>query len=209
MWLELDSLKNVNELIRYGIISEDTENKTIALHPLIQEVAIAETIPTVSDCHVMLNHLHLICLAHGLDVKRQLTVMECLKSINRHIIIDNKAYYLLFLQDMFPYFDKYLDTDYLPELVERMEYVMNLMDEAGKSDGANKPCNLNESITPDITEETNHISACDKALLLDYKAQLLFPRKEYDNAIKRYKKAIVLMENYHKTHPTEPPGNNP
>lgn len=44
MWLELDSLKNVNELIRYGIISEDTENKTIALHPLIQEVAIAETI---------------------------------------------------------------------------------------------------------------------------------------------------------------------
>lgn len=76
MWLELDSLKNVNELIRYGIISEDTENKTIALHPLIQEVAIAETIPTVSDCHVMLNHLHLICLAHGLDVKRPVTVME-------------------------------------------------------------------------------------------------------------------------------------
>ena len=33
MWLELDPLKNVNELIRYGIISEDTENKTIALHP--------------------------------------------------------------------------------------------------------------------------------------------------------------------------------
>lgn len=175
MWLELDSLKNVNELIRYGIISEDTENKTIALHPLIQEVAIAETIPTVSDCHVMLNHLHLICLAHGLDVKRPVTVMECLKSINRHIIIDNRAYYLLFLQDMFPYFDKYLDTDYLPELVKRMEYVMNLMD------------------------ESNHISACDKALLLDYKAQLLFPRKEYDNAIKKYKKAIALMENYHKT----------
>ncbi len=175
MWLELDSLKNVNELIRYGIISEDTENKTIALHPLIQEVAIAETIPTVSDCHVMLNHLHLICLAHGLDVKRPVTVMECLKSINRHIIIDNRAYYLLFLQDMFPYFDKYLDTDYLPELVDRMEYVMNLMD------------------------ETDGLSACDKALLLDYKAQLLFPRKEYDNAIKKYKKAIVLMENYHKT----------
>lgn len=175
MWLELDSLKNVNELVRYGIISEDTENKTIALHPLIQEVAIAETIPTVSDCHVMLNHLHLICLAHGMDVKRPVTVMECLKSINRHIIIDNRTYYLLFLQDMFPYFDKYLDNDYLPELVERMEYVMNLMD------------------------ETDGLSACDKALLLDYKAQLLFPRKEYDNAIKKYKKAIALMENYHKT----------
>ena len=56
MWQELDSLKNVNELIRYGIISEDTENKTIALHPLIQEVAIAETIPTVSDWHRRIHH---------------------------------------------------------------------------------------------------------------------------------------------------------
>lgn len=37
--------------------------------------------------------------------------------------------------------------------------------------------------TPDISEETNQISACDKALLLDYKAQLLFPRKEYDSAL--------------------------
>lgn len=199
MWLELDSLKNVNELIRYGIISEDTENKTIALHPLIQEVAIAETIPTVSDCHVMLNHLHLICLAHGLDVKRPVTVMECLKSINRHIILDNRAYYLLFLQDMYPYFDKYLDTDYLSELVKRIEYVMNLMNDSGKSDETSKSYNSDKSGTPDITQETNHISACDKALLLDYKAQLLFPRKEYDNAIKKYKKAIALMENYHKT----------
>ena len=199
MWLELDSLKNVNELIRYGIISEDTENKTIALHPLIQEVAIAETIPTVSDCHVMLNHLHLICLAHGLDVKRPVTVMERLKSINRHIILDNRAYYLLFLQDMYPYFDKYLDTDYLSELVERIEYVMNLMNDSGKSDETSKSYNSDKSGTPDITQETNHISACDKALLLDYKAQLLFPRKEYDNAIKKYKKAIALMENYHKT----------
>ena len=179
-WLELDSLKGVNELIRYGIISEDTENKTIALHPLIQEVVITETIPTVSDCHVMLNHLHLICLAHGLDVKKPLTVMECLKSINKHIIIDNKAYCLLFLQDMYPYFDKYLATDYLPELVERIEYVMNLM---------------SNSENP---EESGLLSACDKALLLDYKAQLLFPRKEYDNAIKKYKKSITLMENYHK-----------
>ena len=119
--------------------------------------------------------------------------MECLKSINRHIILDNRAYYLLFLQDMYPYFDKYLDTDYLSELVERIEYVMNLMNDSGKSDETSKSYNSDKSGTPDITQETNHISACDKALLLDYKAQLLFPRKEYDNAIKKYKKAIALI----------------
>ena len=134
-----------------------------------------------------------------LDVKRPVTVMECLKSINRHIILDNRAYYLLFLQDMYPYFDKYLDTDYLSELVERIEYVMNLMNDSGKSDETSKSYNSDKSGTPDISEEINQISACDKALLLDYKAQLLFPRKEYDNAIKKYKKAIALMEDYHKT----------
>ena len=76
---------------------------------------------------------------------------------------------------------------------------MNLMNDSGKSDETSKSYNSDKSGTPDITQETNHISACDKALLLDYKAQLLFPRKEYDNAIKKYKKAIALMENYHKT----------
>ena len=133
-----------------------------------------------------------------LDVKRPVTVMECLKSINRHIIIDNKAYYLLFLQDMYPYFDKYLDTDYPSELVERIEYVMNLMSDSGKSNETSKSCNSDKSGTPDIPEEINQISACDKALLLDYKAQLLFPRKEYDNAIKKYADAVfhaVMNEN--------------
>ncbi len=54
MWLELDPLKNVNELIRYGIISEDTENKTIALHPLIYlflPAKAADTCPTYDHNH--------------------------------------------------------------------------------------------------------------------------------------------------------------
>lgn len=46
--------------------------------------------------------------------------------------------------------------------------------------------------------ESKLLSACDKALLLDYKAELLIPHKEYDNAIKKRKKAIVLIEKYHE-----------
>ncbi|MFR5388770.1 MAG: hypothetical protein ACLTGR_08110, partial [Eubacterium sp.] len=92
----------------------------------------------------------------------------------------------------------YLDTDYPSELVERIEYVMNLMSDSGKSNETSKSCNSDKSGTPDIPEEINQISACDKALLLDYKAQLLFPRKEYDNAIKKYADAVfhaVMNEN--------------
>ena len=49
-WLELDNLNTVNELIRYGIISEGNTNKFISLHQMIMEVSLVETMPSVSLC---------------------------------------------------------------------------------------------------------------------------------------------------------------
>lgn len=95
-------------------------------------------------------------------------IMNAITSIINRIIMDDLNYCLLFLQDAFPYFEKYQEPAILPNLIERMEYILSLMPE----------------VTP-----------CDKALLLDYKAWLLFPKKEYDNAIKKYKKAISILEN--------------
>lgn len=175
-WMCLDNANEINHLIRYGFIMEDTENKKIALHPLIQEIVLLETLPSVSNCKTMLDSLHLICLAHGLDVRKPQSIINSLISICDHIINDMPEYYLLFLQDIFPYFDKYLVSDYLPKLVERIEYVMKEMD---------------------------NVSVCDKALILDYKAELLLPHKEYDNAVKKLKKAVALLEEYHISEVTE------
>lgn len=175
-WMCLDNANEINHLIRYGFIMEDTENKKIALHPLIQEIVLLETLPSVSNCKTMLDSLHLICLAHGLDVRKPQSIINNLISTCDHIINDMPEYYLLFLQDIFPYFDKYLVTDYLPKLVERIEYVMNEMD---------------------------NVSVCGKALILDYKAELLLPHKEYDNAVKKLKKAVALLEEYHTREVTE------
>ena len=175
-WLCLDNANEINYLIRYGFIMEDAENKKIALHPLIQEIMLLETMPSISNCKTMLDSLHLICLAHGLDVRKPQSIINSLISICDHIINDMPEYYLLFLQDTFPYFDKYLVTDYLPKLVERMEYVMGKMES---------------------------ISICDKALILDYKAELLLPHKEYGNAVKKLKKAVALLEEYHTIEVTE------
>lgn len=175
-WLCLDNANEINHLIRYGFIMEDTKNKKIALHPLIQEIVLLETLPSVSNCKTMLDSLHLICLAHGLDVRKPQSIINSLISICDHIINDMPEYFLLFLQDIFPYFDKYLVTDSLPKLVERMEYVM---------------------------KEMNTVSVCDKALLLGYKAELLLPHKEYYNAVKKLKKAVALLEEYHAGEVTE------
>ncbi len=168
-WLKLPSLNDVNYLAKYGFIHDDKENRKISLHPLIREIVALETLPSVSNCHTLLDSLHCICLVHGLEVKRPQNVIDSLISITENILADIAENYLLFLQDMFPYLEKYLVTDYLPKLVERIEYVM---------------------------KQDTH-SYCDRALLLDYKAELFLIKNDYKNALKKRLKAVSILEPYH------------
>lgn len=168
-WLKLPSLNDVNYLAKYGFIHDDKENRKISLHPLIREIVALETLPSVSNCHTLLDSLHCICLVHGLEVKRPQNVIDSLISITENILADIAENYLLFLQDMFPYLEKYLVTDYLPRLVERIEYVM---------------------------KQDTH-SYCDRALLLDYKAELFLIKNDYKNALKKRLKAVSILEPYH------------
>lgn len=168
-WLKLPSLNDVNYLAKYGFIHDDRENRKISLHPLIKEIVALETLPSISNCHTLLDSLHCICLVHGLEVKRPQNVIDSLISITENILADIPEDYLLFLQDMFPYLEKYLVTDYLPKLVERIEYVM---------------------------KQDTH-SYCDRALLLDYKAELFLIKNDYKNALKKRLKAVSILEPYH------------
>ncbi len=168
-WLKLPSLNDVNYLAKYGFIHDDKENRKISLHPLVREIVAMETLPSVSNCHTLLDSLHCICLVHGLEVKRPQYVIDSLISITENILADIQEDYLLFLQDMFPYLEKYLVTDYLPKLAERIEYVM---------------------------KQDTH-SYCDRALLLDYKAELFLIKNDYKNALKKRLKAVSILEPYH------------
>ena len=181
-WLKLPSLNDVNYLAKYGFIHDDRENRKISLHPLIREIVALETLPSVSNCHTLLDSLHCICLVHGLEVKRPQNVIDSLISITENILTDIQEDYLLFLQDMFPYLEKYLVTDYLPRLVERIEYVMKL----GITAAQDK-----------LSAHQNIHSCCDKALLLDYKAELFLIKNDYKNALKKRLKAISVLEPYH------------
>lgn len=181
-WLKLPSLNDVNYLAKYGFIHDDRENRKISLHPLIREIVALETLPSVSNCHTLLDSLHCICLVHGLEVKRTQNVIDSLISITENIMIDIPEDYLLFLQDMFPYLEKYLVTDYLPKLVERIEYVMKPDANAGQDNPYH---------------QLNAHSCCDRALLLDYKAELFLIKNDYKNALKKRLKAVSVLEPYH------------
>lgn len=173
-WLKLTDLNDVNYLMKYGFINDDSENRTISLHPLIQEVVLLETAPAVSTCRTLIDSLHLICLVHGLEIRKPQNVIDSLISVSEHIIMDEPAVFLLFLQDMFPYLEKYLVTEYLPKLVARMEYAMKQMNYS-----------------------TENVTLSDRALLLDYKAELFYVKKDYANALKKRQKAISIMETLH------------
>ncbi len=166
-WLRLGSLNDVNSLVRYGFVREDTENKKVSLHPLIQEVTCIETLPTVSSCQTFLDSLHDVCIRHGQDARRPAVVIGCMESVIERIANDTPEDYLLFLQDAFPFFEKYGITDFMTKLVDRIDYVMQS--------------------TPIDTPQA-------KSLLLDYKAELFFIRKDYANALKRRNKAISIAE---------------
>ena len=185
-WCRLPNLNDVNHLAKYGFIYDDTENRKISLHPLIQEIVILETVPTVSACHTMIDSLHVICLAHGVEVKKPQNVIDSLISIAENVIVDSLEYFLLFLQDMFPYLEKYLVTDYLPKLVYRIEYTMNQLEQAEKS------CKINDADSS-VSEHSNS-NVCNRALLLDYKAELLVMKKDYKTALKKRQKAISIIE---------------
>jgi len=166
-WLRLDKLTNINHLIKYGFISEDTEHRTISLHPLIQEISAKETQPTMSSCKNLWDYLHTVILIHGIDLARPTFMIQVIDSMINHIIVDDAAEYLNFLQDLFPYYEKYKANEALEKLTERIEYIMNEFD---------------------IT------TPCDRALLLDYKAELLLGNNNPQKALKKRKRAIEIME---------------
>lgn len=181
-WLKLPSLNDVNYLIKYGFIHDDRENRKISLHPLIKEIVALETLPSVSNCHTLLESLHCICLVHGLEVKRPQNVIDSLISITENILADIPKDYLLFLQDMFPYLEKYLVTDYLSKLVERIEYLMKLDDNNAQNESE--------------LQKDRHFH-CDKALILDYEAELFLIKNDYKNALKKRLNAVSILEPYH------------
>ena len=99
----------------------------------------------MSACSKLFNSLHFVCLIHGLEVRKPEIVIHSLMSIIERVLVDVPEEYLLFLQDAFSYFEKYLVTDFLPKLVDCIAFMM---------------------------EQHQLSTPCDKALLLDFKAEL-------------------------------------
>ncbi len=161
-WLKLRDMNIVNDLIEKGFV-QTVDGRTVTLHPMIQEVAMEETRPSVQKCRTLLDSIHEICLLHGYDISYYRQLFQMVESVIERIENDDMPVYLRFLEDTFPYMDKYHD-------LQGMELVLNELSA--------------------LLKDKSIGSASDRALLISFRA---YCEKKPDKAIKLQKEAIAMI----------------
>ena len=161
-WLNLRDMNTVNDLIEKGFV-QAMEGHVIALHPMVQEVAVEEIKPSVTTCRTLLDSLQQICLRHGEEVSYYKQLFQTIECIVALIENDDMAIYLRFLEDVFPYMDKY-------RYDQGMEVVLNELSA--------------------LLKDKTIGSVSDRVLLLSYRA---YGEKKPEKAIKLQKDAVAMI----------------
>lgn len=161
-WMKLRDMNTINDLVEKGFIKA-MEGRMIALHPMIQEVTVEETKPSVQNCHTLLNSLQQICLQHGKEVSYYKPLFQTIESVTEQIENDDMPIYLRFLEDVFPYMETY-------RYYQGMELILNKLSNL-----------LKDKVIGSVS---------DRALLLSYQAAY---EKKTDKAIKMQMEAIAMI----------------
>ena len=137
-WMKQQSMNTINDLMEMGFI-HPKNNREILLHPMIREVAVEELKPSVRNCSVLLDSLQEISLMHGLDFMNNKQVFHTVESIIATIRKDDTAKYLLFLENVFQYMDKYRYEAGMQAIIEEMTAILS---DASVGTSADRACLL-------------------------------------------------------------------
>ena len=162
-WLQLRNLNDINDLIETGFVQSSLRH-TISLHPLIQEIAVSETAPSITSCHTLLDSLRKICLMHGIEVSYYKKLFQTAENIIQFIEKNDIPQYLLFLEDVFPYMEKYHYQKGMKKIIQELQH---------------------------FVKASTYGTASDRALLLDYQAALEI---KTEKAIKLEKEALAQIK---------------
>ena len=122
-WMTQSNMNTINELMEMGFIHPKNDRE-ILLHPMIREVAVEELKPSVQNCSVILDNLQEISLMHGLDFLNNKQVFHTVESIIATIRKEDIAKYLLFLENVFQYMDKYRHEAGMQTIIEEMTMIL-------------------------------------------------------------------------------------
>ena len=160
-WLKLPSRNEINDLIELGLIHP--EERLISLHPMIREMVQDELPPTVRKCHDLIESIHWDCRGHGMENPNYRQMFQTVERIMDEAGKDDLPGYLRFLEDVFPYMEKYHYESGMRKILREMD---------------------------DLLKEERLGTISDRALLLDYCAAM---EKDREKAIKLEIEAIRLI----------------
>lgn len=142
-WLKLPSRNEINDLIELGLIHP--EERKIALHPMIREVAQDELPPTIRKCRELIESIHWICRIHSVEEPHYRQMFQTVERIMDEAGKDDLPGYLRFLEDVFPYMEKYHYESGMQKILKEMNGLL---------------------------KEDRLGTVSDRALLLDYRAAM-------------------------------------
>ena len=194
-WLELPTLNEINVLIETGFV-QTTKRRTISLHPMIQEITLSETKPSVSSCHTLLDSLQHICLMHGMEVDYYKKLFQTIGNIIELIEKDDMPKYLLFLENAFPYMDNYNYHKGMKGIIQELKVLLKTKSIGTYSDRA-------LLLEEDALAQIENITADNARLVSNLHANLggLYRMNGYpDLAREHMGKSISLLDQFNLLH---------
>lgn len=161
-WMGLQDMNTINDLVEKGFV-QIIPGHMVTLHPLIQEITVDETRPSVHSCRSLLSNLQEICLRHGEDISYYKQLFEIIENMMELAEKDDLDFYLRFLEDVYPYIDKYSDYRGMTLVLDDLS---------------------------SLVEKQGIGTAADRALLLEYRASL---EAQPEKAVRLVKEALALL----------------
>lgn len=134
-WLGLPDMNAINDLIELGFIQEKPM-RMIALHPMMQEITVTDTKPSVTNCQTLLSNLNTLCLMHGQDITNYKTLFATIENAVRLLDRDDKASFLIFVENVIPYMEKYRYETGILYLLKELEQMLKEPDFGTANDRA-------------------------------------------------------------------------
>ncbi len=134
-WLGLPDLNHINEMRELGFLLSKPGNR-IALHPMMQEVAVSELPPGIGCCRPLLESIRATCQRHGEDVPYHELMLRTVENALDLAAKDDPEFCLRLLEDVFQCAEKYREEKVMKRLIGEMEALLADPDVGGAKDRA-------------------------------------------------------------------------
>jgi len=96
-WVGFTDMNTVNDLTELGFVRED-ESRELSLHPMMQDVTIADLKPSVTNCQRMLGKIGVFCNTYGRDVPYARLIRQIVENTIRYMVKEDINWYVRFLE---------------------------------------------------------------------------------------------------------------